>query len=906
MASPGAGRDWRERFATLAQAADPGHFDEARNADGSLRPLWDRFAAALGGSRFEGFARHAATVARLIAQHGVSYNVYDTPHPGSRPWSLNPMPFLLAAQEWRHLARAVAQRARLLEAILQDVYHRQSLLHSGLLPVALLKGHPGYLRSVEQVQPPGGLYLHIAAFDLARGPDGQWWVVGHRTQSPSGLGYVLENRIIVSKLFPEAFSGLRIQHIAASYRRLLATLTGLAQRLSGEDAPSIVLLTPGPFNETYFEHAYLAGYLGLPLVEGGDLVTRGDRLYLKTLQGLRRVHGVLRRLDDEYLDPLELRSDSSLGIPGLVQVLRAGEVLVANALGTGFLESPAIQGFLPAIAEHLLGESLLLPSLHTWWCGEAAALEAIVPLLRTQVVKPTLVGSSQSQFQPVIAAHLDKSQLAELKARIRKRPEQYTTQTYLPFSQPLTWQEDRLVPRTAMLRVFAIANGAGQWEVLPGGMTRISHEDPHTVSLAQGGSTLDTWLAADGEVDGAPALPTLVSRRVGAASPSASLRPVSSRAAENLFWLGRYTERAEFMTRLAKEVLLAAGGNDEDLSELWRALGRLAATHGLVAPETPSLVQSPKVFTRSLIAALRAPEATSIESCLRAIDSNLRALRDLLPADHVRLASLMREELTSADPTLIATVQALDDLNLHLAALTGLQTDRMTRDLSWHMLMLGRLIERLINMSETLSAFFGGSALHTHRGFESILILFDSIITYRARYQAVQEHEALIELLVHDASNPRALARILRQAGEELAALPDSGGDLLRIAASIRRHCHEVARDPIDRLDRSAAADQADTVAPAGSAGSAAQTAPVPPPSVSVPPPAVSAPPPASALPAVSAPPPAVSAPQIGSAPWVAPNIPALATQLIMLGRGFSEALGSRYFAHVQTRSTRS
>ena len=842
-ASPGASLSLSALLADLARPATTGHYDEARHADGSLRPLWEQFFALLGGTQLRNFPQHAHTVARVIAQHGVSYNVHDAPQPGSRPWSLNPMPFLLPAQEWRHLSRGVAQRARLLEAILRDVYHPQTLLHKGLLPVALLKGHPGYLRSVEQVQPPGGLYLHIAAFDLARGPDGQWWVVGHRTQSPSGLGYVLENRLIVSKLFPEAFDGLGIQHIASSLRRLLGTMTTLAQHLSEGHPPSIVLLTPGPYNETYFEHAYLAGYLGLPLVEGGDLVTRGDRLYLKTLQGLRRVHGVLRRLDDEYLDPLELRGDSSLGVPGLVHVIRAGQVLVANALGTGFLESPAIQGFLPGIAQHLLGEALLLPSLHTWWCGEAAALEAIAPLLRTQVVKPTLVGSSQWQFPPVIAAHLDKAQRAALATRIRNHPELYTTQTYLPFSQPLTWQDDRLTPRTAMLRVFAIANGAGQWEVLPGGMTRISHEDPHTVSLAQGGSTLDTWVEADGMVEGVSGLPAAPARRAGSASPSASLRPVSSRAAENLFWLGRYTERAEFMTRLAKEILLAAGGTDEDLGELWRALGKLATSYGLVAPETPSLAQSPKVFTRSLIAALHSPDTLSIDSCLRAIDANLRALRDLLPADHVRLASLMREGLEAAEPSLIATLQALDDLNLHLAALTGLQTDRMTRDLSWHMLMLGRLIERLINMSDTLRVFFQGTALRTQRGFESILVLFDSIITYRARYQAVQETEALIELLVEDASNPRALARILRQAGEELAALPDPGEDLGMLAASIALPAGAVVCDPDTRLDRGSAAS---------------------------------------------------------------PDIAALAARLIVLGRSFSEALASRYFAHVQTRSTRS
>ncbi len=414
----------------------------------------------------------------------MTYTVYADEGP-PRPWSLDLLPFVVEDAEWREIEAGVAQRAALLEAIVADAYGPQTLLAEGLIPPALVCGHPGYLREMHGVDVPGDVRLHIVAFDLGRGPDGRWNVVGQRTQAPSGLGYALENRLTISRLFPEAFGELRVQHLAASYRRLLDMLEALVQRdadamfdqpepreltdsvlmrhaadSGGRDrAPRIVLLTPGPYNETYFEHAYLARYLGLPLVEGSDLTVRDERVYLKTMRGLERVHAIVRRLDDDFCDPVELRSESTIGVPGLLQAVRARHVLVANALGCGFLESPALNGFLPAIARRLTGEDLKMPSLSSWWCGEAAAREAVEPDLAERVVKPTYPASTgRPAFEPLIGADATTAQLATWRRRIDDDPDAYTVQTPPAAVAGADVVGGRIVPRAAMLRVFAIAD----------------------------------------------------------------------------------------------------------------------------------------------------------------------------------------------------------------------------------------------------------------------------------------------------------------------------------------------------------------------------------------------------------------------------------------------------------------
>jgi uncharacterized circularly permuted ATP-grasp superfamily protein len=463
-----------------------------------------------------------------------------------RPWSLDLFPLIISPASWQQIETGVLQRVRLLEHILADVYGPQKLLAANLLPTALVQAHSGYLRPMHGVVPAGGRHLHIAAFDLARDPQGDWWVVSQRTQAPSGLGYLLENRLIISRSFPEAFRDLKVQRLAATYRALLESLNAMCP--GGEREPRIVLLTPGPYNETYFEHAYLARYLGLTLVEGSDLTVRDQRLFLKTLKGLEPVHGVLKRLDDEFLDPLELRADSHLGVPGLLQAVRAGNVLLANAPGSGFLESTALLGFLPALSRHLIGEELLLPSLASWWCGERAAMESVLPQLATAVIKPTYAAPGAGA---VLGKSLSRRQLDEWAGRIVREPDEHTVQAYLALSQMPTWKSDRggdhLVPRSLMLRVFAVSDGAG-WRVLPGGLTRIASAELEIASMQRGGSSADTWVLTEGEVD----TTSLLHHEHPSIDTPHRTRTVTSRAAENLFWLGRYTERTENTARLAR------------------------------------------------------------------------------------------------------------------------------------------------------------------------------------------------------------------------------------------------------------------------------------------------------------------------------------------------------------------
>ncbi|WP_428422981.1 circularly permuted type 2 ATP-grasp protein [Methylibium sp.] len=783
-----------------ARRADPGHYDELLQDTGqALRERWQRFFGLLGFDSLSGLDRRAAQIAQQIHRNGVTYNVYQpagvsstTGESGKRPWSLGVLPLLIEPADWQVIETGIAQRARLLEAMLADCYGPQRLLHEGLLPPALVLGHPSYLRALHGVEPAGGVRLHVLAFDIARGAGGEWSVVSQRSQAPSGLGYVLENRLIVSRQFPEAFRELRVEHVASSYRSLLDSLLGPASVIAAADGcatPRLALLTPGPYNETYFEQAYLARYLGLPLVEGGDLTVRDDRLYLKTVQGLEPVHGLLRRLDDIWCDPLELRADSALGVPGLLQVLRAGRLVMANALGAGFLESPGVLGFMPAIARQLLGEPLSLPALPSWWCGEEAAWQATRDELPERVIRPTYQGVRGRSFEPQIMATLAPAARDEWRERIEDEPDEFTLQRYQPFSQTPWWESGAFLPRTAMLRVYAIADGRGGYRVLPGGMTRIAARDPHVVSMQHGGASLDTWVLREGAVDTYSMLP----QRLRPEEIAVHQRPVSSRTAENLFWMGRYTERTEQLVRLALATAALVDDDDDTPSAVLDAVSELVQRSGLAPAGVPSLTKSPRVFERSVVAALTdAGDHQSIAYNLAALDRVAGALRERLSPEHGRLVRAMVEDFHARVEIVASGAEddapagtapglasdalrgALEHLASQLAAVTGAQSDRMTRDDGWRLLTVGRQAERLIAMSGTLRCFFEEGAVHSAHGFDLLLDLFDSSLTYRARYPGRQEALALLDLLVIDPANPRALGCVLRRLRTELAKLPGS------------------------------------------------------------------------------------------------------------------------------------
>ena len=788
----------------LAPHASKGHFDELRGhaqvvlhpvsqsqsqgtgpaasitASPSLTPVWTTFFNFLGTDGFGDLNHRTANLRRQIRDNGVTYNVYADANGPQRPWSLDLFPLIISGDEWVGIEAGIQQRTRLLNAMMADVYGPQTLLHQGLLPAALVQGHPGYLRAMQGVQPAGGMFLHIAAFDMTKGPDGKWWVVSQRTQAPSGLGYLLENRLSISMLFPEAFRGMEVARLADSYESLVNSM----KALSPVPDSRIVLLTPGPYNETYFEHAYLARYLGLTLVEGSDLLVRDEKLYLKTLQGLEPVHGILKRMDDEFLDPLELRADSTLGVPGLLQVIRAGNVQVANAPGSAFLESPALLGFLPALSEHLLGETLSLPSLSTWWCGEQAVMQDMLPQLENCVIKPTY---PRSGMESVIGHTLSQRGLDEWAGRMLRNGEDYTVQAYMPLAQTPTWQGEKIAPRSAMLRVFALPDGMGGWRVLPGGLARLAGKSENIASMQRGGSSADVWAlkphAAPHSVQ-AQAQPQAI--KAEPALPLLRKQPVTSRAAENLFWLGRYTERAENSLRLAQITLQSLAGEDQSSQPLLAWISQMAANHGLVLHDVPAATQAKRVFERSLIAGL-ADVATqaSVGFNLRALKSAASAVRERLSQEqwHVivqmeqdffrRCELFMPEHEAHHDYSSIDALRALESTSNYLAAITGAQTDRMMRDDGWRLLSVGRHIERLATLSGALAAGFETQAVFDSSGFSAIVALFDSTITFHAQYQQRRDLPALLDLLVQDLDNPRSLSWVIKTMRGRLRKLAD-------------------------------------------------------------------------------------------------------------------------------------
>ena len=763
-----------------AQRGTDGHYNElygrltdAAAPRGEMAALWRNFFDANGTPVWQDLAERAARVARRVQDDGATYNIYAEGNQAARVWPLELLPMLVGAGEWAQIERGIAQRARLLNATLADVYGQRRLLDEGLLPPSLVLAHPQYLRPLHNCVPPGGVHLHIAAFDLARGSDGLWWVMGQRTQAPSGLGYLLENRLIIGQQFPEAFRDLRVQRLAASFQVLLQ---GLLQLSPAGERSRVVLLTPGPANETYFEQVFLARYLGITLVEGGDLTVRANKLYLKTLHGLERVHVLLRRVDDEYLDPLELKPESQLGVAGLLQALRAGEVVVANAPGAGWLESPGLAAFWPGVAEALLGEPLLLPGSTHWWCGEASVWRTHRSRLDDFVVAPTFPSSpTTSGFTPTVVAALSPQARAALVARIEADPAAHTLQARMRQSELPVWQGGALEPRSAELRVFAIADGAGGWQVLPGGLTRVAtrretvHDPDPGMSMQRGSASADTWVLTDGTVDPTSLLP----KPLGVADLARWHRSVTSRSAENLFWLGRYTERAENTSRLARltlESLTSSVLQGASLPVL-EVLNALAWRHGLVGRGVPSPVQSLRVFERSLMHALGDPKGHSVAYNLDALRDCAEALRERLSLEHWKLINQVgtrfQEHLAKAEASGVAeplsdVLAALGHVTTDLAAITGAQTDRMMRDDGWRLLSVGRQIERLDFLSNALATCFQHGLQRRDDGFNLILGLFESTNTYRAKFQARREVPPLLHLLVQDTDNPRGLAWVAR------------------------------------------------------------------------------------------------------------------------------------------------
>jgi uncharacterized circularly permuted ATP-grasp superfamily protein/uncharacterized alpha-E superfamily protein len=595
--------------------------------------------------------------------------------------------------------------------------------------------------------------MHVYAADLARSPDGRWWVLADRTRGPSGAGYALQNRMTIARAFPDAIRELHVEPLAPFFTALQDTLYGLSPT-SGEP-PLAVLLTPGPYNETYFEHSFLARFLGFPLVEGNDLIVRGDRVYLKTLRGLRRVHAILRRLDDDFCDPVELRADSALGIPGLLHAIRAGNVIMANALGSAVLETGAFTGFYPAISERLFGEKLALPSIATWWCGEAPALEYVTSHLDDLVIKPAY---PSIRMEPVFGHTLDAAARARLIERMQGQPHAYVAQEWVRLSHAPTWSEEEqtIVPRAATLRVFAVATPTG-YMVMPGGLTRVAPHEGDVVSMQWGGSSKDTWMLAGRPVTRIP----LRRPRLGVEDVVKSVVDIPSRVGENLFWMGRYAERCEGLARLFRAALVRIADAAPQAGAQLASLGAVCERLKVL----PELGESKKRELRpAFVSAVCDPAvAGGLAANVMRLHACANQVRERMSTDNWHVFNRLPQRLPGKNASIGASLAALDEVMMACVSLAGFAMDDMTRDESWQFLLLGRRLERLAHLAGLVMHVLSLPAGKRASALEWLLESANVIVTFRARYRRAPELLPVLHLVVFDETNPHAIAFQLRE-----------------------------------------------------------------------------------------------------------------------------------------------
>jgi uncharacterized circularly permuted ATP-grasp superfamily protein/uncharacterized alpha-E superfamily protein len=746
---------------------DPGVYDELIDSAGEIRSHWHVMLEHLARLGADETRRIFATADRHMRDAGVVHRVYDDPGGVERPWPLSHLPLVIPMNDWRVLANGITQRARLHEELLSDLYGPQKMVAEGVLPAALVAGNREFLRPLTGVTPSGGQFLHIYAADVSRGPDGRWWVLSDRTQAPSGLGYAIENRIALSRAMPDLFRTLCVDRLAGFYQQFR---TALAAR-TGMTDPRIALLTPGPLNETYFEHAYLARCLGFLLVEGGDLTVHSDIVYVRTIEGPKRIDALVRRVDSDFADPLELNTASRLGIPGLVEAVRAGNIILANALGSGLSEAPALGGYLPALSRRLIGEDLLLPNLATWWCGDPAARRHVLATMNDKAILPAFGRTLKGQMDNngVLGRSLPPSEKARIASLIERRGLDFIGQEPVRLATTPVWDKGRLHPRHYAIRIFA-SRGPDGWTVMPGGLCRISDRtDARALSMQRGGRSADVWVTGDRPPEMSMLVPNPEDVEINRQTSA-----LPSRAADNLFWLGRYLERADAALRVARSLI--GSGHDYGVSDvdespadrliailaLWGAVDtadctRTEAIECAVASKLPGAVPSiigSAYRTASAIRDRVSPDAWRALNDLKAIFTTDEPI--------VQLSLAKRVDDRLADTEIDDLAGRIDRGLRILSSLSGLAHENMNRLGGWRFLDLGTRVERAIavacfarRLTEPTSV--RSVALETG-SLNSLLELVDAQLAYRGRYLTGPARRPVLDLVMLDVSHPRSVA----------------------------------------------------------------------------------------------------------------------------------------------------
>jgi uncharacterized circularly permuted ATP-grasp superfamily protein/uncharacterized alpha-E superfamily protein len=744
-----------------------GIFDEMMHSGGQVRPHWAPFLTMLASLGTEEINRRFAVADRYLQDSGVFYRVYGDPAGAERPWPLSHMPLIINPSEWAGLKSGLIQRARLLELVLADAYGAATIVRDGLVPAVLIAGNPEFLRPLAGVAPPGGAHLRFYAVDVGRGADGRWWVLGDRTQAPSGAGFVLESRLALQRAIPEVYRAIKVERLAAFFQAFQSALSSFNR----QDDSRVCLLTPGPMNESYFEHAYLARYLGLLLVEGEDLTARDDGVFIRTVSGLKRAEVLLRRLDADFCDPLELNARSRLGVTGLVQTVRDGKVVIANSLGAGLVEARSMLAFLPALAPVLLGAELAIPNIATWWLGHARARDEMVGKLDKMVIASAFTDNlpGRSIGSAALGATLDEEQRRHIKQAITDRGIDFVLQEAVTLSTMPVWNEGGFEPRPFILRLY-LARVGDDWTVMPGGFVRIADgTDARAVSLQKGGRTADACVLSERPVAETTLLPA--PERIAIQRASGVL---PSRAAYNLFWVGRYVERAEATLRLVRALINRITEAGEAAATITARVSAILEAWSAGPKDIPQV--------KSALIAEAALTRRDCEGSLPQLVAGARGaasvIRDRLSPDAWRALNDLVAAIDAPLPAGSSESIMLDRVERALriiSSFSGLAQENMTRLAGWRFLELGRRIERAILTCRFVRELAGATA--PDGALDVLLELCDSQMTYRQRYVMLAARAPVIDLVMLDPNNPRSVVYQLERIEAHLAALPKHVAD---------------------------------------------------------------------------------------------------------------------------------
>lgn len=746
--------------------------DEIFTADKSIKPYWDILFRNIEKIGFQEMVSRQSDLNWYLSENGVTYNVYNDPEGLNRTWNLNTVPTLMSATEWAAIERGIQQRAEIINLVLKDLYGKRELIKNGVVPQEVIYSHRGFVRPCDQIEPLTQRHLLVYAADIARGPDGQMWIYSDRTQAPSGMGYALENRQTISRVLPELSAGLNVRKLTNFFYHFNNLLLESSPRKT--DSPNIVVMTPGPLNETYFEHAYLASYLGYPLVQGNDLVTRDGNLWMKSLKGLKQLDVVLRRVDDLYTDPLELREDSQLGVPGLLEVVRQKHVSIVNPIGSRILENPGLIPFIPSIARYFLNEDLILPQVASWWCGQERERQYVLDHLPELVVRRIDRPHSDSVF---IGFQMNTVGLEELRAQIKDRPYRFVAQERLGFSTSPTFINQTIEPRNMAIRTFAVANNTG-YHVMPGGLVRVaSGANTSAVTNQTGGLSKDFWIIGDEDEN--------QNSRISIGRPtqvSKGIDDLPSLTAENLYWAGRYVGRALLTARFLRMVIKQMNFTSftdrkstyKGLDTLFKAVTNLTCTFPGFVGEEP--IEDPVAEIYEVI--LDPNRVGGLSHTMSMFFNSYYAIRNLWSSDmwrvFERINTIWKTVQGEKTVTNRKLIQALDQLITRLIAFMGLIEESILIEQGLLLYFIGLQLElSMLNISKCRSLLAFKQEDHVeYEILESLLNSHESLNTYRHSYRSYIKLENVIDLILLDQKYPRSVAYRFNRLNKDLASLP--------------------------------------------------------------------------------------------------------------------------------------